>query len=201
MSLMTGTIRAAIARAGFKLSGWRHLPGVVPGTSGPSILIGAPHTSNWDFIFMLGITWDLGIKTKFLGKHTLFKPPFGFIMRWLGGIPVERSQAHGLVDQIVSATQKDPSFSLVVTPEGTRGAGTYWKSGFYRISLQAGMPIILGYLDRATKTCGLGVEFTPTGDVHKDMDFIRAFYADKGGYKPHLKTEPRLREEDEQPGN
>ena len=194
---MIASLRSALAKVGWKISGWKHVSTVTPPPGQPTILIGAPHTSNWDFIFMLGIVWDLKVKTRFLGKDSLFKPPFGFVMRWLGGIPVNRSKPHGLVKEIIAQTEKDNSFSLVVTPEGTRGSGTYWKSGFYRISLQTGMPIILGYVDRTTKTSGLGVMFTPTGDMIKDMDFVRAYYADKTGYKPELKTEARLKEEDQ----
>lgn len=193
---MTGTIKRAIAKAGWKLSGWKHVSTVTPEPGQPTLLIGAPHTSNWDFLFMLGIVWDQGVKIKYLGKDSLFKPPFGFVMRWFGGIPVNRANPYGLVEELIAQTKKDPSFSLVITPEGTRGSGKYWKSGFYRISQQTGMPLTLGFVDKATKTCGLGMTYTLTGDVSKDMNAIRAFYADKGGYRPKLKTEPRLKEED-----
>ena len=87
-------------------------------------------------------------------------------------------------------------FGLVVTPEGTRGSGTYWKSGFYRIAREAGLPVTLGYVDRTTMTTGLGPTIELTGDVHADMDVIRAFYADKAGLRPEFRTEPRLRDED-----
>lgn len=196
MYSMITSMRRGFAKLCWKLSGWKHVSTVVPPPGQPTILIGAPHTSNWDFIFMLGIAWEQGLKIKFLGKDSLFKPPFGFVMRWFGGIPVNRSKPHGLVNEIIAQTKKDDSFSLVITPEGTRGAGTYWKSGFYRIALETNMPIILGHVDRTTKTSGLGLMFTPTGDMTKDMDVIREFYADKTGYHPVLKTEPRLREED-----
>lgn len=194
---MIASVRAAFAKVGWKISGWKHVSTVTPPPGQPTLLIGAPHTSNWDFIFMLGIVWELKITTKFLGKDSLFKRPFGFVMRLLGGIPVNRSKPHGLVKEIIAQTKKDNSFSLVVTPEGTRGSGLYWKSGFYRIALETGMSIILGYVDRTTKTSGLGVMFTPTGNMTEDMNFVREFYADKSGYKPELKTEPRLKEEDQ----
>ena len=162
----------------------------------PSILIGAPHTSNWDFIMMLGIAWELGIKFRFLAKDSLFKFPLGFLMRGLGGIPVDRKKPFGLVENLVEQAKGNDEFVLVVTPEGTRGAGKYWKSGFYHIATSTGIPVTLGYVDRTTRSCGLGVTFTPTGDVRADMDFVREFYADKSGYRPELRTEPRLREED-----
>ncbi|NKX92853.1 acyl-phosphate glycerol 3-phosphate acyltransferase [Sanguibacter hominis ATCC BAA-789] len=192
-------IRRAIARLGWKISPWTHRSTVVP-TDGVGVLIGAPHTSNWDFILMLGIAWDLGLKVKYLGKHTLFKPPFGFIMRWLGGIPVDRSNPAGIVTDIVERVRSGQGFYLVVTPEGTRSSGTYWKSGFHRIAVEAGLPITLGYVDRDTMTSGLGMTFVPTGDVRADMDVVRAFYADKSGFRPELRTEPRLREEDRASG-
>ncbi len=192
-------IRRGIARLGWKISPWTHRSTVVP-TDGVGVLIGAPHTSNWDFILMLGIAWDLGLKFKYLGKHTLFKPPFGFVMRWLGGIPVDRSNPAGIVADIVERVRSGQGFYLVVTPEGTRSSGRYWKSGFHRIAVEAGLPITLGYVDRDTMTSGLGMTFVPTGDVRADMDVVRAFYADKSGFRPELRTEPRLREEDRAAG-
>lgn len=163
--------------------------------TGAGVLVGAPHTSNWDFILMLAIAWDLELSVRYLGKNTLFRPPFGFVMRALGGIPVDRANPAGLVDDLVARAEAGERFYLVVTPEGTRAAGKYWKSGFLRIAVGTGMPITLGYVDRTTMTTGLGLTFTPTGDVPTDMDTVRAFYADKSGLHPERRTEPRLREE------
>lgn len=163
---------------------------------GAGILVAAPHTSNWDLPHMLAITADAGISVKFLGKKALFVPPFGWLMRALGGIPVDRTSPRGLVEDLSARIRSGERFYLVISPEGTRSAGTYWKSGFYRIALDTGLPITLGFVDRTTMTAGLGPTFTPTGDVHADMDFIRAFYADKAGHVPARRTEPRLREED-----
>ncbi|PFG36973.1 acyltransferase-like protein [Flavimobilis soli] len=193
-------IRRGIARLGWKISPWTHRSTVVP-TDGVGVLIGAPHTSNWDFILMLGIAWDLGLKVKYLGKHTLFKPPFGWVMRLLGGIPVDRSNPAGIVTDIVDRVRSGEGFYLVVTPEGTRSSGRYWKSGFHRIAVEAGLPITLGYVDRDTMTTGLGMTFVPTGDVRKDMDVVREFYQDKSGFRPEFRTEPRLREEERAEGD
>ncbi|WP_203568259.1 1-acyl-sn-glycerol-3-phosphate acyltransferase [Aestuariimicrobium ganziense] len=162
-----------------------------------AVLIGAPHTSNWDFVLMLAIAWRQGIKPKWLGKHTLFKRPFGPVMRALGGIPVNRANPAGLVDEIVAAIRKDPRTMLVITPEGTRHKGTHWKSGFYRIARETGLPLVLGYVDSATRTSGLGPTIHLTGDVSSDMDRLREFYADKRGIRADDFTIPRLREEDE----
>lgn len=170
-----------------------------PAPDRPAVLIGAPHTSNWDFVIMLMITWRLGFSPKWLGKHTLFKRPYGRLMRALGGIPVDRRQPIGVVEEIVARVKAGEQFMLVVTPEGTRGRGTYWKSGFYRIARQTGMPLVLGYVDSSTRTAGLGPTLELTGDVRRDMDAVRAFYADKRGIRPEDFTPPLLREEEALP--
>jgi 1-acyl-sn-glycerol-3-phosphate acyltransferase len=148
---------------------------------------------------MLAITWDLGIESRFLGKLSLFRGPLGPVMRALGGIPVDRRNPAGLVDDVVGRVRDGERFFLVVTPEGTRSAAAYWKSGFYRIALDTGLPITLGYVDRTTMTTGLGPTIRLTGDVAADMDRIRAFYADKAGLNPRNRTEPRLRDEPRSP--
>lgn len=165
---------------------------------GSAVLVGAPHTSNWDFVFMLAICWRHHFSPLWLGKHTLFKAPFGPIMRALGGIPVNRANPGRLVDDVVARMRAGKHF-LVVTPEGTRGRRSMWKSGFYRIAREAGLPVVLGYVDSATHTTGLGKTITLTGDVTADMDVVRAFYADKHGIRPELFTPPLLREEKTDP--
>ncbi len=187
-------MRRALARLYWRLSRWTLLS--EPQPAGPSILIGAPHTSNWDFVLMLAIAWEAGLKVGWLGKDSLFKGPAGPIMRALGGIPVNRANAGGVVAEVVARIQADDAFSLVVTPEGTRGHATHWKSGFYRIARETGLPLTLGYVDRTTMTTGLGPRVPLTGDVKADMDEIRSFYANKAGLRPTLRTVPRLREED-----
>ncbi len=161
------------------------------------MLIGAPHTSNWDFVLMLGIAWHIGVDVRWLGKKSLFHSWRGPIMRALGGIPVDRSEPSKVVAEVVAQANAGEVFGLVVTPDGTRGGNDYWKSGFYRIAREAGMPVTLGFVDRTTMTTGLGPTFELTGDVSADMDRIRNFYADKSGFRPELRTEPRLREETE----
>jgi 1-acyl-sn-glycerol-3-phosphate acyltransferase len=188
-------MRRLLARWYWAVSRWT-LRSQAPPEGGGGLLIGAPHTSNWDFIIMLGITWHHGVRALFLGKNSLFRWPMGPLMRALGGIPVDRAHPQGLVDGLVARVRAGERFYLVVTPEGTRSKGTYWKSGFYRIARDAHLPVTLGYVDRATMTAGLGITLEMTGDVHADMDAIRAFYADKGGHTPSKRTEPRLREED-----
>ncbi|WP_431797397.1 1-acyl-sn-glycerol-3-phosphate acyltransferase [Microbacterium kunmingense] len=168
-----------------------------PAPARPTVVLGAPHTSNWDFVLMLGIAWRLKMRFRWLGKESLFRGWRGPIMRAIGGIPVDRSNPAGVVDTLVGRIRDGDVFGLVVTPEGTRGGVAHWKSGFYRIAREAGLPVTLGYVDRTTMTTGLGPTLMLTGDVRADMDAIRAFYADKSGMRPALRVEPRLREEDD----
>lgn len=145
---------------------------------------------------MLAIAWRLGVKVHWLGKHSLFTGWRGPIMRGLGGIPVDRSDPSTIVTEVVERVRAGEVFGLVVTPDGTRGGHTHWKSGFHRIARQTGMPVTLGYLDSATHTTGLGPTLDMTDDLIHDMDRIRAFYADKHGIRAHLQITPKLREED-----
>ena len=187
-------LRRLVSRVYWAVSRWRLVS--EPAPDRPTVLVGAPHTSNWDFVLMLGIAWRLGIDVRWLGKKSLFAGWRGPIMRALGGIPVDRSDPGRVVGEVVDRVHSGEVFGLVVTPDGTRGANEYWKSGFYRIARETGMPVTLGYVDRTTMTTGLGPTIELTGDVPADMDRIRASYADKAGLRPHLRTEPRLRSED-----
>ncbi|WP_040164950.1 1-acyl-sn-glycerol-3-phosphate acyltransferase [Microbacterium gorillae] len=181
------------SRVFWVLSRWKLV--TTPAPDRATVLIGAPHTSNWDFVLMLAIAWHLGIDIHWLGKKSLFGGWRGPIMRRLGGIPVDRSDPARVVDEVVARLRSGEVFSLVVTPDGTRSGHTHWKSGFYRIARETGMPVTLGYVDRTTMTTGLGPTVELTGDVAADMDRIRAFYADKAGLRPAHRVEPRLREE------
>lgn len=187
-------IRRLLARAFWTFSKWKLV--TEPAPNRPTILIGAPHTSNWDFVVMLAIAWRLRVDVHWLGKHSLFTGWRGPIMRGLGGIPVDRSDPSKIVDEVVGRMRKGEVFALVITPDGTRGGHTHWKSGFHRIAMATGMPVTLGYLDTTTHTTGLGPTLEMTGDIAADMDRIREFYADKRGIRPHLQITPRLREED-----
>lgn len=191
-------IRPLIARAFWLLSPWRLR--TQPAPDRPAVFIGAPHTSNWDFVLMLAIAWHQRIRLRWLGKHTLFVGWRGPIMRALGGIPVDRRSPAGLVDEVVARIRAGDVFGLVITPDGMRGPHEHWKSGFYRIARATGLPLVLGYVDRTTMTTGLGPLVELTGRVREDMDLIRAFYRDKSGFHPHLRVEPRLREEPEVEG-
>jgi 1-acyl-sn-glycerol-3-phosphate acyltransferase len=187
----------ALARRMLDSRGW-----TVVGEPPPDpvvVLVAAPHTSGWDFAVMLLLSRAVGVKPLFLGKRELFRGPMGPFMRRMGGISVDRANAAGIVDELAKRASSAERFQLVIAAEGTRKPGPYWKSGFYRLAQQAGVPICLGFCDGPTRTMGFGPTFRPSGDVRADMDMVRAFYADKHGIHPRNRTEPRLREEDTTP--
>lgn len=186
-------LRRLVARVFWVFSRWTLQ--TEPAPTRPTVLVGAPHTSNWDFVLMLAIAWRLGIDVRWMGKKTLFAGWRGPIMRALGGIPVDRGDPGRVVGDVVAQVRAGAVFGLVITPDGTRKGHSHWKSGFYRIARETGMPVTLGYVDRTTMTTGLGPTIELTGDVAADMDRIRAFYADKAGARPEHRVEPRLREE------
>ena len=163
------------------------------------VLIAAPHTSNWDLFYLLALSELFDVRVSWLGKHVLFRPPLGWLMRRLGGIPVVRHRRGNLVAQVAESFSRVEDLALVVPAEGTRGYVEYWKSGFYHIARTAGVPIVMGYLDFARRRGGFGPALEPSGDVRADMDRIRAFYADKVGRYPELFGPVRLREEDAPP--
>lgn len=183
----------ALSRLYWSISRWKLVVESVP--TRPTVLIGAPHTSNWDFVLMLAIAWRLGLDVRWLGKKSLFQGWRGPIMRRLGGIAVDRDDPGRVVDEVVERVRSGEVFGLVVTPDGTRKGHSHWKSGFYRIARETGLDVTLGFVDRTTMTTGLGPTVQLTGDVAADMDVIRAFYADKSGLRPEHRVEPRLREE------
>ncbi|WP_460389398.1 lysophospholipid acyltransferase family protein [Thermus thalpophilus] len=172
--------------------GWRyHMP---PPPEGSYVLIGAPHTSNWDFFIGILALWALGIRARWLGKKELFRPPLGWFLRFLGGIPVDRSKRSNLVDQVAEILKRE-KLAILITPEGTRGKAPYWRTGFYYMALKAGVPIALGYADFRRKEVGIGGYLYPTGDLRRDFAEIRAFYQDKVGLRPEKQGPIRIREE------
>lgn len=174
--------------------GW-DIEGELPATR-KAVLIAAPHTSNWDFWFALLAGWTYGVSIQWLGKDALFKGPLGLLLKLLGGISVDRSRNQGLVTAVVERFESEPRLLLMVPAEGTRSYRTYWKSGFYWMAKDAGVPIILGFLDYRRKRAGFGPSFVPSGDVHADMEKIRAFYAGISGKYPDQASRIRLKSED-----
>jgi 1-acyl-sn-glycerol-3-phosphate acyltransferase len=146
-----------------------------------AVLVAAPHSSNWDFPYALAVGAHYRLRLNFVGKDSLFRWPFGCVMRWLGGIPVDRKQRNDTVATLASAFAAREDMHLVVAPEGTRDAVSTWKSGFYHIATAANVPLALAYLDYAKKQGGIGEIFYPTGNYETDMMHIRDFYC---GFTP-----------------
>jgi 1-acyl-sn-glycerol-3-phosphate acyltransferase len=190
---ISGFIPYCIGRVWMWIFGWDVIGQIPPGSK--FVLVGAPHTSNWDFPFTLAVLYTFRLKISWLGKHTLFKEPFGKIMKWLGGIPIDRSSEHGVVDQIVKKFNESQKLVVTIAPSGTRKKRDYWKSGFYWIAHTAQVPILCGYLDYSRKKACLGLSFIPTGDIKKDMDRIREFFINIRGKNPELATRIRLLDE------
>ena len=159
------------------------------------VLIAAPHTSNWDFVMMLLYGMAYNIRPQWIGKHTLFRPPFGALARALGGIPVRRDTSNNLVEQLVAQFAARDALVLVMPPEGSRARTPFWKSGFYHVARGARVPIVASVLDYARKEGGFGPTLLPGADLSADMDLLRAFYADKCGLHPALQGPVRLRQE------
>ena len=145
------------------------------------VLIGAPHTSNWDLPLMLMVVLKLKLRVFWMGKHTLFPFPFGWFMKWLGGIPINRSASHNVVNETVRQYAENDQLIVLIPPEGTRKKVAKWKTGFYHIANLAKVPILLGYVDASIKEAGFADFYEPSGDVDKDMEEILAFYANKQG--------------------
>ncbi|MFZ6734406.1 lysophospholipid acyltransferase family protein [Undibacterium sp. Ji42W] len=177
---------------GLKLAGWK-VEGIVPAEQ-KYVLIAAPHTSNWDFPVTLMVCFALRLRVYWMGKSSLFPPVLGHVMRWLGGIPVDRSKSGNLVQGTVDAFHANQRLTVIVPPEGTRGKVTHWKTGFYYIALGASVPIALGYLDFKRKAGGIGKMFTVSGDIETDMAQIREFYCDISGKNPQQFDEGKKQE-------
>ncbi|NRQ48235.1 1-acyl-sn-glycerol-3-phosphate acyltransferase [Aeromicrobium stalagmiti] len=184
-------IRQRLSRGIVRLMRYE-MVGEVPQTG---ILVGAPHTSNWDFVTMLLVMWHDGAHPRVLVKKQLFKGPLGWLLKAFGGVPLDRDNASTVVRDLVDEAGSGEPFRLILAAEGTRSKGEFWKSGFLRLSKDTGLPITLAFFDPPTRTMGFGPTFHASGDATTDMDIVRAFYADKHGIKAKNATPPRLREE------
>lgn len=140
------------------------------------VVIAAPHTSNWDFLYFIGAAHALDAPLSFMGKKELFRWPFARLMRDMGGIPVDRSSSNNAVEQMVHEFAVRDEFLLTVAPEGTRGRVQQWRTGFYHIALEAKVPIVCGFMDYSAKKVGLGITFWPTGDYEKDLIELIEYY-------------------------
>lgn len=158
----------------FKLRGWR-VEGQMPDLP-KFIVLGAPHTSNWDFVFFAGAAQQLGIRPSFIGKHTLFRWPLRRFMFDMGGMPINRARPGGYVRSVIRAIAQAEKMALVIAPEGTRSSDGRWRAGFYHIARGAGVPMVPAWVDHARKVGGIGEPIMPTGDYRADMEKIVAFY-------------------------
>ena len=173
-----------MGRVGLALLGWR-IEGEIPNEK-KLVAIVAPHSSNWDFVVGLLAKYAIGVRASFLGKHTLFRWPFGALFRRWGGIPVIRDASHDVVDQTVAEFARRETLVLAIAPEGTRKPVSRWRTGFYHIARGAKVPILLVTLDWGHKTVRFGPTLTVTDDVENDMARIQASYANVRGRHDHI---------------
>ena len=179
------TVFHYIAKIMMRLLGW-HVDGKLPDLP-KYVLIGAPHTSNRDFLLFLGVIFSLRANVRFMGKAELFRNPFGWFFYYCGGVPVDRTKSTGLVDQMVEVCKKSDKFILTIAPEGTRHHVTEWKRGFYHIAKSAGIPIVIAVVDGRQKTVRVGKVFYPTEDIEADMKAIKAVFEGVVGINPRRK--------------
>ena len=173
---------AWLGRTAFALAGW-HFEGALPDRP-KFVVIVAPHTSNADFFVGVAALFSLGLRLSFLGKDSIFRGPMGPIMRWLGGIAVDRSVSKDRVSDSIAAFNSRDQLVMGVTPEGTRKRVPHWKTGFYHVAHGAGVPIVPVAFDYAKKAVIFGNPFTPTGDADGDIAQLHQFYAGVTAKRP-----------------
>ena len=178
------------AKYTLRLLGWNLVAELPPVNK--YILVGAHHTSSWDFPLILLMMAALGLRLHWVGKEALFKGPQGYIMRLLGGIPVERGAKKNFVAQMVDLYNERKKMVITISPEGTRYGADHWKTGFYHIAQGAQIPVAMGFLDYSRKTLGVGGYFYPDGKIGVDLLILQEFYADKIGRNPLQQGEVRF---------
>ena len=170
-----GRFMRAVGRAVLRILGWR-VEGEIPNL--PKLVIAvAPHTSNWDFVVGVATMFALDLRIKFIGKHTLFAGPFAPVLRWMGGIPVDRSSPQGIVGDSVRAFEGVDRLILAIAPQGTRRPVPHFKNGFLHIARGAGVPVLLATLDYAARAVRFGPMTSPGEDVEAERERIEAFFS------------------------
>lgn len=180
-----------ISKTILRLTGWQ-LNIVLPEEK-KFVLIGAPHTSNWDFPLAMLVFASIDLKIHWVAKIQMFRGPLYYLFTAMGGIPVDRNATQGFISQIVDRLNRSEEMVLTIAPEGTRSKTDYWKTGFYYIALEASVPICLGYIDYSKRTLGFTQTITPTGDIEKDFEQIKLFYLDIKGKHPDKHSIIRVR--------
>jgi 1-acyl-sn-glycerol-3-phosphate acyltransferase len=175
-------ISTAIARLLMLASGWR-FEGAPPNLK-QFVLIVAPHTSNWDFLIGIMAMFALGVRATVLGKDTLFKAPFGFLLRWMGGVPVDRQSPQNVVGQMIGHLENRDRMILALSPEGTRKKTSRWRTGFYWVALGAGVPIVPMALDFCRKRVIIHPAQVMTGDAEQDIAHLQTFFRADQACKP-----------------
>jgi 1-acyl-sn-glycerol-3-phosphate acyltransferase len=193
------TLGGLVARAWLRLLGGWQFEGALPEPK-KAVCLAVPHTDNIDGLLLVLLAKSVGMEISWMVKDVWGRPPIGWIVRAVGGVPIDRSRANGMVEQMAEELRRRERLHLVIPPEGTRSYVEHWKSGFYRIALAAGVPVVPAYLDFRRKRGGFGPPIALVGDVRADMDEIRAFYGPDVaamGRHPELVGPIRLREEAE----
>ena len=178
------------AKYSLRLFGWNLVSELPPVQK--YLMIGAHHTSNWDFPLILLMMAALGLRLHWVGKDSLFKGPKGKIFHWLGGVPVERGAKKNFVAQMVDLYNERKKMVITISPEGTRRGSDHWKTGFYHIAQGAEIPVAMGFLDYSRKTLGIGGYFYPSSDMNADLGILQNFYADKIGKNPNQQGDVRF---------
>lgn len=164
------------------LIGWRTAYAPPPGPK--SVIIVYPHTSNWDFPLGILFRAKHRVPLTWAGKDTLFRGPLKPLLLWLGGLPINRRERTGMVAQLTAAFAAQDALCICIAPEGTRSRTEHWKSGFYHLALEAGVPLGLGFIDYRTRRLGVERWITLSGDAESDLSTFRAYYADMQGLRP-----------------
>lgn len=165
-----------------KAKGWT-VVGSRPPHLNKFVAVVAPHTSNWDAVVVLMTSFALKLDAHWMAKHTLFRFPFGGIMRWLGAVPVHRSKSGDITDAIARQFAESESMVIGISPEGTRSSVEQWRSGFWNIAQKAQVPIVLFFIDGEHKRCGFLEVFTSTCDCKTDIELIKAKYTNIKGIR------------------
>jgi len=191
-----GPVRRWLGSLFLRVAGWKVEGGLSEGAP-VAVVIGAPHTSAWDGLFLVALSWAIGVHLSWLAKHSMFRWPCEGFLRSLGAVPIVRGARGGAVEQVAAQLRAAEAMYLAIAPAGTRCKTDHWKSGFYQMATLAGVPIVCGYVDYGRRVGGLGEAWMPSGEVRADMDRIRAFYEGVQGENPELESRIWLREEGE----